>query len=283
MTPHDLLANLDVLAESPNGIQRLRELVMGLAVRGKLVNQDPGDEPASKLLERVLLAKTKRPKTEKKTRQAAAIEPSILPFRIPKSWTSARMDDICDIKSGVTKGRNLQGLEVEELPYLRVANVQAGYTDLSVIKTISLPVAELETYRLHCGDVLLTEGGDWDKLGRSSVWNGEIDPCIHQNHIFRARLNDNGIEPRWLTNFTNSPDGRAHFQSCSKQTTNLASINMTQLKDCPVPIPPHQEQFRILTRLDELMALLDRLAVALSSKRQLAAEFAAAAIHHLDA
>ena len=259
MTPQDLLANFEVLAEAPNGIQRLRELVLELAVRGKLVEQDAADEPASELLKNARLGKARCSKAATPIKPTPPLRPDELPFDLPAGWAWARMDEFCDLKSGVTKGRNLQGIECTEFPYLRVANVQAGYTDLSVLKTIPLPLSELEAYRLQLGDVLLTEGGDWDKLGRSAVWHGEIDPCIHQNHIFRARILGCDIQPRWLSGFTNSPDGRAHFQSCSKQTTNLASINMTQLKSCPVPIPPGKEQVRILARVDELMALLDRL------------------------
>lgn len=263
MTPHDLLANFETLAEAPNGIPRLRELVLELAIRGKLVEQDLEEEPARRILERAKAYKAKCSSPGRQGKSSIAAEFD-LPFDPPQGWSWAQMEDCCDIKSGVTKGRNLLGMECRDYPYLRVANVQAGYIDLGVMKTIPLPLVELDSYRLVKGDVLLTEGGDWDKLGRSSVWAGEIDPCIHQNHVFRARCLDQGIRPRWISSFTNSPDGRTYFQSCSKQTTNLASINMTQLKGCPLPIPPTGEQDRILARVDELMALLDRL----GAKRQ---------------
>lgn len=270
------------LFTTPEDVEPLRALTLELAVRGKLVEQDQEDEPASNLLIRAKARKSTLPGSSRHGRTLPPKEAE-RPFDLPEGWSWAQMDDFCDIKSGVAKGKNLQGIECHHFPYLRVANVQAGYTDLAVMKTIPLPVAELDTYRLVKGDVLLTEGGDWDKLGRSAVWGGEIDPCIHQNHVFRARSLEQGIHPRWISSFTNSPDGRAYFQSCSKQTTNLASINMSQLKGCLVPIPPSAEQDRILARMDELMALLERLSESLSGQSRLAQAFAAAAVHHLDA
>jgi len=269
------------LFDTPGDVKPLRALTLELAIRGKLVEQDQKDEPASNLLMRAKSRKRTLSGPGRQIQSSPETETE-RPFDIPKGWSWARMNDICDIKSGVAKGKNLQGIECQDYPYLRVANVQAGYTDLAVMKMLPLPVDELETYRLVKGDVLLTEGGDWDKLGRSAVWGGEIDPCIHQNHVFRARSLDQGVRSRWISSFTNSTDGRAYFQSCAKQTTNLASINMTQLKSCLVPIPPSAEQDRILARMDGLMALLDRLSESLSVQSRLAETFAAAAVHHLD-
>ena len=73
------------------------------------------------------------------------------------------------------------------LPYLRVANVQRGYLNLDVIKDIEIAKDEIERFELKERDLLITEGGDWDKVGRTAIWNSEIPQCIHQNHIFKAR------------------------------------------------------------------------------------------------
>ena len=89
------------------------------------------------------------------------------------------LGEIADIASGVTKGQNYNGRETVEVPYLRVANVQDGYLDLSVIKTIQALPSEIEELRLKPGDVVMTEGGDFDKLGRGAIWRGEIENCIH--------------------------------------------------------------------------------------------------------
>src|SRR3546814_17828054 len=92
------------------------------------------------------------------------------------------------VQTGIAKGKAINGAAIT-LPYLRVANVQDGHVDLSVIKTITLKPSEVDRYSLRKGDVLFTEGGDFDKLGRGTVWNGEIKPCLHQNHVFAVRPN----------------------------------------------------------------------------------------------
>lgn len=156
------------------------------------------------------------------------------------------------VQSGLAKNARLKG-EVE-LPYLRVANVQDGYLDLSEVKTVRLPADRVERYRLREGDVLLTEGGDFDKLGRGTVWNGEIEPCLHQNHVFAVRVDHEQLTPRFLSALTGSAYGKDFFLNSSKQTTNLASINKSQLRSFPVLLPPLPEQKKIavvLSSVDE--------------------------------
>lgn len=87
----------------------------------------------------------------------------------------------------MTLGRSLN-TDTINVPYLRVANVQDGHLDLNYIKYIDILESELEKWELLSGDILLTEGGDWDKLGRGTVWHDEIPNCIHQNHIFKSVL-----------------------------------------------------------------------------------------------
>lgn len=157
------------------------------------------------------------------------------------------LGDVSHITGGVTLGRAISGSGTVELPYLRVANVQDGYIDVSDMKLVRVLHTEVTRYRLRAGDVLMTEGGDFDKLGRGAVWDGSVDPCLHQNHIFRVRCDTSLLLPEFLAIYSASPVGRRHFVILSKQTTNLASINMTQLKAFPVPIPPLLEQWRIVS------------------------------------
>lgn len=165
------------------------------------------------------------------------------------------LGNISDIASGVTKGQNYNGRKTVEVPYLRVANVQDGYLDLSEIKTIQALPSEVEELRLQVGDVVMTEGGDFDKLGRGAIWRGEIENCIHQNHIFRVRLDKARVIPEFFENYLLSPEAKKYFLTASKQTTNLASINMTQLKQLPVPLYPLslQEEFAgVVRRVESL-------------------------------
>lgn len=154
------------------------------------------------------------------------------------------LGDIAEIASGVTKGQNFKGRKTIEVPYLRVANVQDGYLNLTEIKTIQALPSEVINLHLKIGDILMTEGGDYDKLGRGTIWHGEIDPCIHQNHIFRVRLDNKKLIPEFFDTYLLTRGVKNYFLTASKKTTNLATINMTQLKKLPVIIPPMKDQER---------------------------------------
>ncbi len=176
-------------------------------------------------------------------------------------WKRKRLEKVAVIQTGIAKNQNSKQ-ETIELPYLRVANVQDGYLDLSEIKTINIHKDKVNRYRLENGDVLLTEGGDFDKLGRGTVWEGQIQSCVHQNHVFVVRTQKNELLPSFLSAQTGSSYGKRYFLSCSKQSTNLASINSSQLKAFPVLLPPLPEQKAIadlLSTWDKAIETTERL------------------------
>lgn len=173
-------------------------------------------------------------------------------FSYPQHWEKVAFDDVAIVIGGVTKGRDLRGRETLTCPYLSVANVQRGYFKLDQLKTIEIAKDELEKYTISNDDLLITEGGDWDKVGRTAIWRGGVDGCLHQNHVFKARIPSDLLLSEWVELVFNSGIGRKYFAGASKQTTNLASINMTQLRSFPLPIPPIAEQRAILDKLNEL-------------------------------
>jgi len=187
--------------------------------------------------------------------------------KIPESWGMKVLSEVGQVQTGLAKGKIAAG-DTVELPYLRVANVQDGYVDLEEVKTIVVERSALDRYRLRPGDVLFTEGGDFDKLGRGCVWRGQIDPCLHQNHVFAVRTGPE-LHPGFLAAHAASKRGRAYFLDCAKRTTNLASINSTQLKALPVPIPPLDEQQAIVDALAAVSDRVDRERVVLAERRRL--------------
>jgi len=163
------------------------------------------------------------------------------------------LEKVAEIRAGVTLGRRLAGKTIR-LPYLRVANVQDGRLDLRVLKEVEIYPEERAKWLLHPGDILLTEGGDWDKLGRGTVWQDEVAHCIHQNHIFRVRVDPTRFDPWYISALVSSPRGKEFFQAASKQTTNLASINQRQLKSFPIFDLPLERQRAMVAELDTLQA-----------------------------
>src|SRR5947207_2676649 len=147
---------------------------------------------------------------------------------LPAGWTRTTLGEVAQVRTGLALGRAATA-DAVTLPYLRVANVQDGYLDLEEIKEVTVARTEVPRYSLADGDLLLTEGGDFDKLGRGCVWRGEVPNCLHQNHVFAVRADRAKAEPNYLACATSSRLGRLYFLGCAKKSTNLASINSSQL------------------------------------------------------
>lgn len=183
-----------------------------------------------------------------------------------EAWREVRLDQIADVQGGITKDIKKQSAEDEEVPYLRVANVQRGYLDLAEVKTIRVRAKKLHGLLLEPGDVLFNEGGDIDKLGRGWVWEGQIARCTFQNHVFRARLFDRKNQPKYVSWWGNYR-GLSYFLRAGKQTTNLASINKSMLSALPISLPPGNEQAEIVRRVEALFAYADRLEARYAAAR----------------
>ena len=164
------------------------------------------------------------------------------PVLNPMDWPTYHLTDMADIVSGITKGRKTKEQDLIEVPYMAVSNVKDGYIDWTTIKTILATQSEIDQYRLLPDDVLMTEGGDPDKLGRGAIIQNPLEDCIHQNHIFRVRLNEKVMLPVYFAEFLQHQKAKQYFLRCAKQTTGIASINMTQLKGLPTLVPPRELQ-----------------------------------------
>ncbi|TOA82457.1 restriction endonuclease, partial [Vibrio parahaemolyticus] len=169
------------------------------------------------------------------------------PVTNPKGWKVSVLKNIAHIRSGVTKGKKIDLSTAITLPYMRVANVQDGYLALDDVQEIAVSPADAQKCKLVSGDILLTEGGDPDKLGRGHVWRDEIPNCIHQNHIFSVRIKDlNKVRPEFLSALIASQRGKQYFLKVGKQTTGIATINKTVLSEFEPFIPPIELQDRYL-------------------------------------
>lgn len=169
---------------------------------------------------------------------------------VPGSWRTALLSDVAEVQTGAAKGRKFIDADLIDVPYLRVANVQEGHLDLSEMKTLRIRRAELDRYRLQDADVVLTEGGDFDKLGRGFIWRSELPVCIHQNHVFAVRTNRDVLLPEFFAYLAQSPYGKAYFLKIAHKTTNLACINSNKLKAFPIVLPTLGEQRDIVNILN---------------------------------
>lgn len=181
---------------------------------------------------------------------------------IPEEWRITQLRHCASVKAGITLGKVYdKNIELHELPYLRVANVQDGYVDLGDLAYLPISSEEIEKYKLHAGDVLMTEGGDRDKLGRGCVWDGRIDPCLHQNHIFAVHAHETFLNPYFLEYLTASKAGRCYFDVTAIKTTNLACTSSSKVLSFLIPLPSLNEQEEIVTYLKDKCSAIDSLIV----------------------
>ena len=278
----DIDAGIAALERALLNLKRYRASILKNACEGKLVpteaelarKEGREYEPAAVLLERILTERRARWEAEQLAKMAAkgqvpkddkwkaryeepkGPETSEL-AGLPEGWVWTTLRTISELRGGITKGQKRRQEDVvRRVPYLRVANVQRGKLDLDEVKEIEATEEEIEELKLIRGDILFNEGGDRDKLGRGWIWEDQLPLCIHQNHVFRARIIGDHMHPKLLSWYGNS-NGQKYFLAQGKQTTNLASINMTKLGALPVSLPPQAEQAHIVAEVDRLLSITD--------------------------
>ena len=282
------------LARVEKLVERYRQSVLKAAVTGELTRDwraarkragEPVESGAA-LLARILkarrtawetselakfAAKGKPPADDRwkqKYQEPAPPDTTDLPA-LPEGWVWVSLDMIADVTGGITVDAKRSAEGCELVPYLRVANVQRGYLDLAEVKSLLAPTERVKALALRAGDVLFNEGGDLDKLGRGWVWDGQIPVCIHQNHVFRARLFPGTSRSRLVSWYANEM-GRSFFLDKGKQTTNLASISLTKLKALPVPVMSEPEAVEIESRASATLAALEHQVSEVRSAKGLA-------------
>ena len=276
-----LEAGVAALGRVQANLKRHRAAVLKAACEGRLVpteaalarsprstkNAPPAYETGEALIARILTERRQNWQGRGQYKEAAALDTAKL-FDLPAGWTWTTLDALAEIKGGITKDQNRKHTApARSVPYLRVANVQRGYIDLTEVKEIVTTEDEIQELALRPGDILFNEGGDRDKLGRGWVWNGELPECIHQNHVFRAQLYVAALNPKLVSWYANT-FGQKFFFDEGKHTTNLASISMSKLKGLPVPIPPPAEQTRIVAEVERRLSVVEELESVVTANLQ---------------
>ncbi len=254
---------VDNLQRVKANLKRYKASVLKAAVEGRLVETEASIaqregrsyETGEQLLQRILEERRTKWSGKGKYKEPLAPVTDDLPV-LPEGWTWARLDSLAALKGGITVDSKRVDPSSRSVPYLRVANVQRGFIDLTEVKQINASPADIEELRLKHGDVLFNEGGDRDKLGRGWIWEGQLDDCIHQNHVFRARMYLGAMSPK-LVSWWGNTFGKDYFLRVGKQTTNLASINLGKLSEFPVPVPPREEQLRMVQEIERLLSTVE--------------------------
>ena len=265
MTPRDLMAAFDTVAEAPDGVKRLRELVLQLAVRGKLVAQAAGDEPASVLLERIAAEKARLLKA-KKIRKPKALPPvsrDEVPFEVPKGWAWTRLDTLVEPERPVSYGVLVPGPhEPEGVPLVRVAELHPSAPPAWPAKSIGDAVASRYQRVVLRGDEVLV--GVVGSIGKVGVAHPNWEGAVVARAVARFGLVADCERP-YLVSYLLAPSAQAFFREAAR-TMAQPTLNVGLLRQLQVPVPPLPEQKRIVARVDELMGLLDRLEAARNAR-----------------
>ncbi len=270
-----IATHFDVLLDRPEAVDALEQTILQLAVRGLLVPQDPTDEPASILLQKIrtekdhLIAQGKI----KRDKPLPPITDEDKQFELPQGWEWRRIDELAEVQGGIQKTQ-LRRPVSNHYPYLRVANVQRDTLKLDEIERFELTPDELNKWRLSAGDLLVVEGnGSADEIGRCAVWDGSIDQCVYQNHLIRVRCYEKASLD-FIKLFLNAPSGMEEMKRLAITTSGLYNLSVGKIRNFVVPMPCIAEQSRIVTRVSDLRSLCadlrQRLAALQSGQKQLA-------------
>ena len=261
-------ASVAALRRVQANLKRYRASVLKAACEGKLVPTEAelaraegrGYEPAAALLERILVERRAhweaKEKRGRKYKEPFAPNASDLP-ELPDGWVWATIAQLAEIQGGIQKQPKRAPAD-NPFPFLRVANVLRGSLDLQEVHKIELFSGELDKLRLFSGDLLIVEGnGSPSQIGRMAIWKGEIEDCVHQNHIIRARLYS-GLIPQYVESYWNSPIGASEVSKVASSTSGLYTLSVSKVSDLPVPLPPLAEQHRIIAEVERRLSVVQQ-------------------------
>jgi len=253
-------------------LRRYHASVLKAACEGRLVAQDPNDEPASILLERIQTERrvsweaAQRAKGKDPQKQAypqpASPDTASLPL-LPEGWVWTTLDAVGEVQGGIQKQPS-RNPNQNAYPYLRVENVLRGRLNLKEVFNIELFGNELEKLRLQSEDLLIVEGnGSRTEIGRCALWRGEIENCVHQNHIIRVRTPK--LSAIYASQYLNSPQGIAQMRAVASSTSGLYTLSVSKIKSIVLPLPPLAEQQRIVAEVERRLSVVDELQATITA------------------
>ena len=258
------LEALPVITARQDQIKQLRQTILNLAVRGKLVRQDPKDEPAAELLKRIAKER-EAPREFKKARRNGESEISSLRegTPLPVGWLWTNIDEIAlSMRYGTSTKCEYAG---PGIPVLRIPNVSSGVISLDDIKFGPLNKNEANDLRLNAGDLLMIRSnGSLDIVGRSAIVSSEAEGMAFAGYLVRLRLSISNLSPEYVWLAMNSTAVRDQIERPIRSAVGLKNVNLTEFGALTFPLPPLAEQHRIVVKVNQLMALCDRLEAALA-------------------
>ncbi len=247
--------HFDAAFDAPNCIQKLREMILTLAMQGKLVPQDPNDQPASELLEEIEGEKQRlvREGKIKKTKPLPKIKTEELPYDLPKGWEWVRLGDVSTrIHYGYTASANH---DLKTIRLLRITDIQENKVDWDSVPGCDIKEKVAAQYLLSNDDILIARTGG--TVGKSYLVKDIDTKAVFASYLIRI-IPSTHIHVEYLKYFAEGPlYWRQLYEKCSG--TGQPNVNGTSLNTLLLPLPPLPEQRRIVARIDQLMVRCDEL------------------------
>jgi type I restriction enzyme S subunit len=260
----------------------LRKSILTLAVQGKLVPQDPSDEPAEKILARIDSMPKRAMRTKEGAKEVDESTESEVLYDLPSGWQWVPFRRLpLQASVGVDRGRSTQGSD-KAFGYFKMNNIRnSGGIDLSDLTRIDAKPNEVEAFSLANGDFLFNTRNSRELVGKTCVFRSfSDDPILYNNNILRVRFIE-GFSPEFLDCWFRSPQGKAELEKLKSNTTNVCAIYQGKLSCFPCAIPPLAEQHRIVAKVDQLMALVDELERQQAASREKATTLLDAIAHEM--
>ena len=263
-----LAEHFDALFTTEASIDALKQTVLQLAVMGKLVPQNPNDEPASKLLKRIgqERARLEAGGTCKKSKSMPPVGEDEQPFEVPESWVWERIGNYAVQTDYGLSEKTLS--MTEGVPVLKMGDIQAGKVILGGQKVVALATEGLPYLFLEPGDLLYNRTNSAELVGKTGIFRGLAQQYSFASYLIRIRCFNELVSPTFLNFVMNSPMFReTEIVPHLKQQCGQANVNGTILRNMRIPVPPAAEQHRIVAKVEELMALCDLLKADLVEAR----------------
>jgi len=242
------------LTEIKEKLISFKQSILNAAIRGKLVPQDPSDEPASKLLERIQNEKKKliAEKKIKKEKPFFPINNDEIPFELPEGWKWVRLDYL--ICYGPSNGLYLpQSKYGSGTPILRIDDFQDDLCKLSSeLRLVKASLSEIQQYSLQKNNLVINRVNSMTHLGKSVVIEEKNLPALFESNMMRLEL-FNGVYPHFVQIYLRSQVGKSLLISNAKQAVNQASINQGDVCNTLIPLPPIDEQIRIVVEVKKTL------------------------------
>ena len=278
---HFYLGHLPRLTTRPDQIKQLRQTILNLAVRGQLVPQDPSDEPASELLKHIQAEKARlvRVGEAKEQKRLQENRSAGKPFDIPQTWLWVSLGDVA---FGFRYGTSVKcSYEPTGEPVLRIPNIDNGRINVEDLKFGPLARREADDLRLHLGDILMVRSnGSLNLVGRAALVEANAVGYCYAGYLVRVRTSVIYLDTHYLLLALTSAHVRNQIEIPIRTTVGLKNVNATELGSLTIPLPPLAEQHRIVAKVDELMAVCDRLEAQLTAVRTDASQLLEAVLHN---